>query len=80
MENANIHLLLESRVVRQKILCLDNVRNAKMDCFCKVENVIKSDWLDVFLKIKKVSARNVPELFIFNKDNVKLEFRIVLNT
>jgi hypothetical protein len=80
MENANIHPLLESLVVGQETLCLDNVKNVKMDCFCKVENVIKSDWLDVFLKIKKASVRNVLQLFIFNKDNVKLEFKIVLNT
>lgn len=80
MENANIHPLLENLVVRQETLCLDNVKNVKMDCFCKMKNVIKSDWLDAFLKTKKVSVRNVQELFIFNKDNVKSEFKIVLNT
>ena len=43
MENANIHPLLESLVVGLEILFLDNVKNVKMDCFCKVENVIRLD-------------------------------------
>lgn len=80
MENVNIHQLLENRAVKREILCLDNARNVKMDCFCKVENAIRLDWLDVLLRIKKVSVLNVLELFIFNKVNVKLEFKIVLST